>query len=89
MAIRCAELGLPAAIGVGEIIYEKIENVKQENHDKLIADLRDRTGLDINRVQIGRIDFLRDTVKVVIFYHEEDPSTSFNDETTFVSNKNE
>jgi hypothetical protein len=71
------------------ITYEKIENVKPENHDKLIADLRDRTGLDINRVQIGRIDFLRDTVKVVIFYHEEDPSISFNDESTYVSNKNE
>ena len=28
MAIRCAELGLPAAIGVGEIIFQKIENAK-------------------------------------------------------------
>jgi len=71
------------------ITYEKIENVKPENHDKLIADLRERTGLDINRVQIGRIDFLRDTVKIIIFYHEEDPSNSFNDESTYVSNKNE
>ena len=71
------------------IIYEKIENVKPENHDALILDLRERTGLDINRVQIGRIDFLRDTVKIIIFYYEEDPSNSFNDESTFVSNKNE
>ena len=71
------------------IIYEKIENVKPEKHDALILDLRERTGLDINRVQIGRIDFLRDTVKIIIFYYEEDPSNSFNDESTFVSNKNE
>ena len=71
------------------IIYEKIENVKPENHDALILDLRERTGLDINRVQFGRIDFLRDTVKIIIFYYEEDPSNSFNDESTFVSNKNE
>tara|TARA_B100000809_G_scaffold84190_1_gene82578 strand:+ start:16234 stop:16911 length:678 start_codon:yes stop_codon:yes gene_type:complete len=70
------------------IIYEKIENVKPENHEALIADLRDRTGLEINRVQIGRIDFLRDTVKVVIYYHESDPTNSHN-ETTFVSNRNE
>jgi hypothetical protein len=69
------------------ITYEKIENVKPENHDKLIADLRERTGLDINRIQIGRIDFLRDTVKVVIFYHEDDPSNSLNE--TYVSNSNE
>jgi len=71
------------------ITYEKIENVKPKNHEALIADLRDRTGLDINKVQIGRIDFLRDTVKIIIFYYEEDPSNSFNDESTFVSNKNE
>jgi len=71
------------------ITYEKIENVKPENHDALIADLKERTGLDINRVQIGRIDFLRDTAKIIIFYYEEDPSNSFNDESTFVSNKNE
>ena len=29
MAIRCAELGLPAAIGIGEIIYEKIDDAKK------------------------------------------------------------
>lgn len=71
------------------ITYEKIENVKPENHDILIADLKERTGLDINRVQIGRIDFLRDTAKIIIFYYEEDPSNSFNEASTFVSNKNE
>jgi hypothetical protein len=74
---------------IKSITYEKIENVKPENHEALIADLRDRTGLDINRVQIGRIDFLRDTVKLIIFYYEEDPSNSFNEASTFVSNKNE
>jgi phosphoenolpyruvate-protein kinase (PTS system EI component) len=29
MAIRCAELGLPAAIGVGEIIFQKIDNARK------------------------------------------------------------
>jgi len=71
------------------ITYEKIENVKPENHEALITDLKERTGLDINRIQIGKIDFLRDTVKIIIFYHEDDPSKSYNEETTFVSNQNE
>ena len=71
------------------ILYEKIENVKPENHEALIADLKERTGLDINRVQIGKIDFLKDTVKIIIFYFEEDPTHSFNDDSTYVSNKNE
>jgi len=29
MAIRCAELGLPAAIGCGEILYEKLLKTKK------------------------------------------------------------
>jgi len=71
-----------------DVLYEKIENVKPENHDILINDLKDRTGLDIHRVQIGKIDFLRDTVRIMVYYHEADPSKSLN-ESTYVSNKNE
>ncbi len=71
------------------INYEKIENVKPENYEALVTDLKERTGLNIHRVQIGRIDFLRDTVKVIIYYYEENPSLSHNDSGTFVSNKNE
>ena len=28
MAIRCAEFGIPAAIGVGDLIYQKLEHNK-------------------------------------------------------------
>jgi hypothetical protein len=52
------------------VVYEKIENIRPENHDKLIADLRERTGLNIHRVEIGRIDFMRDVARVRIFYFE-------------------
>ncbi len=54
------------------IIYEKIENIKPENYDNLIDDLQKRTGLVINRVEIGRIDFLRDIARVRIYYFEDD-----------------
>ena len=33
MSIRCFELEIPAAIGVGDIIYEKIKNSKRINLD--------------------------------------------------------
>lgn len=52
------------------VIYEKIENIRPENYDKLIADLKDRTGLDVHRVEIGRIDFMRDIVRIKIYYFE-------------------
>lgn len=51
-----------------DIIYENIENIKPENYEKLKRDLEERTGLAINKVTIGDVDFLKDTAKVTIFY---------------------
>ena len=54
------------------IIYEKIELIKPERREELIEDLKERTGIDIIRVEIRRIDFLRDVANVRIFYYEDD-----------------
>jgi putative effector of murein hydrolase LrgA (UPF0299 family) len=50
------------------IVYEKIENIKPEMHDVLVQDLEERTGLTITEVEIGKIDFLRDTTSITIKY---------------------
>jgi hypothetical protein len=50
------------------ITYEKIELIRPANRQRLIDDLRERTGLSVSRVEVGRIDFLRDTAEIVIFY---------------------
>ncbi len=54
------------------ITYEKIELIVPEKRKELIADLVNRTGLDINRVEIRRIDFLNDTAQIRIFYFENE-----------------
>lgn len=53
------------------IIYENIENIKPKNYDLLKNDLEKRTGLKINNITIGKIDFLRDIANVTIFYFKE------------------
>jgi len=50
------------------IIYEKIENIKPENYHLLKADLENRTGLKITRIEVGKIDFLRDTAQIKIHF---------------------
>jgi putative effector of murein hydrolase LrgA (UPF0299 family) len=50
------------------IVYEKIENIKPEMHDVLVQDLEERTGLTITEVEIGKIDFLKDTTSITIKY---------------------
>lgn len=53
-----------------EVIYEKIDNIKPENHTRLKADLVSRTGLDIVSFEITRVDFLRDVARIRIFYRD-------------------
>ena len=56
------------------ITYEKIELIVPEKRAELISDLKLRTGLDINRVEIRRIDFLSDTAQIRIFFFENENS---------------
>lgn len=51
------------------IQYENIEMIKPENYDALMEDLKKRTGLNIHKISIGKVDFLRDTVIIRIYYY--------------------
>jgi hypothetical protein len=53
------------------IVYEKIELIKPENKQELIKDLKERTGLPIHEVKVEKIDFLRDTAAVTIYYNRD------------------
>ena len=48
--------------------YDRIELVKPERRKELIADLEDRLGLKIVKVEVGAIDFLRDMAMLRIYY---------------------
>ena len=53
------------------IIYEKIELIKPENKQELIKDLKERTGLPIHEVKVDKIDFLKDTAAITIYYNRD------------------
>ncbi|MCE5348225.1 MAG: DUF4956 domain-containing protein [Bacteroidales bacterium] len=58
------------------IIYEKINLIKPEKREELLNDLRDRTGISgITRVEIGKIDFLKDICYLTIYYYVMAPET--------------
>ncbi|MFZ3070304.1 MAG: DUF4956 domain-containing protein [Anaerolineaceae bacterium] len=52
------------------ITYEKIELIQPARRGELIADLEARTGMQIKRVNIGKIDFLRDTAELQVYFTE-------------------
>ncbi|MFM7662937.1 MAG: DUF4956 domain-containing protein [Bacteroidota bacterium] len=58
------------------INYDRVDLIKAENHEALKQDLEERTGLVINRFEIGKIDFLNDTCLIRIYYYAEDQDFS-------------
>jgi hypothetical protein len=52
-----------------KLIYEKIENIHSSNEDILMADLIKRTGINIKRIEIKKIDFLKDIAEIVLYFN--------------------
>jgi hypothetical protein len=55
-----------------QLIYERIDLIKPANRDALFEDLHQRLGVKVSRVEIGRIDLLRDTALLRVFYYEDE-----------------
>lgn len=56
--------------------YERIDLIVPDKYEEMKADLEKRTGLTLNRFEIGKIDFLSDTAQVRIFYFSDDQQLS-------------
>lgn len=53
------------------IKYDRIELITPEHRQELLADLTQRTGLNILKVEIGDLDFLKDMAIIRISYEPE------------------
>lgn len=60
------------------LIYEKIDNIHLKKDDVLLADLKARTGINIKRFEIEKIDFLRDVADIVLYYNVNEHHESLN-----------
>ena len=52
-----------------DIVYERIDLIKPEVREQMLADIKSRTGLPVHRVEIIKIDFLRDIARLRAFYY--------------------
>lgn len=55
--------------GSVKLIYEKIENIHEKNKEILLADLKERTGIEITRYEIRKIDFLKDVANITLYFN--------------------
>ena len=62
-----------------EIIYDRVDLLGAEKQNELLEDLKKRTGLPVHRIEILKIDFLKDIVRMNVFYNaakNESPSAA-------------
>jgi len=53
------------------VVYEKIELIQPSRQAEMIADLEARTGRKVERVEVGKIDFLKDTADLRVYFAKE------------------
>lgn len=58
-------------IACKHVIYDRVDNLKPESRHELIQDLQKRLGLKILSVEVGAIDYLKDSAMLKIYYESE------------------
>ncbi|MCD6018164.1 MAG: hypothetical protein K0S53_1285 [Bacteroidetes bacterium] len=56
---------------VKTILYENIELIKAGKDEELLADLKYRTGFNVHRYSVHKIDFLKDAAQIKIYYYNK------------------
>ena len=58
--------------GCKYVRYDNIELICPDRYDELVADLSERLGVEIDRVEVGAVDFLKDMTMLRVFYRDSD-----------------
>ena len=61
-------------VNVKLVKYDKINLITPDKYDEMMADLKARTGLNIQKFEVGYIDFLKDIALVKVYYKTADKS---------------
>ena len=70
------------------VCYERIELIRPERRGELIADLEQRLGHKVNRVEVGNVDFLRDVAFLKVYYTPAKGEHPTSDDTMKINEKN-
>ncbi len=52
------------------VLYDRVKLITPDKRDELIADLQQRLGVEITKVKVGSVDYMRDTAVLRVFYKE-------------------
>jgi hypothetical protein len=52
------------------ILYDNIDLIKQNNLSLLKEDIQKRTGIQVSRLSLGKIDLTKNQVQIKVYYFE-------------------
>mgnify|MGYP000154938122 CR=1 FL=1 len=52
------------------IIYDSLDFINQSQQSELMEDLKSKTGIEIHRISVDNIDYLKDSCTITIYYYE-------------------
>ena len=58
------------------IQYDRIELIKPSERESLIADLESRLGFKVDKVEVGHVDFLKDSAILKVYYDPDELTSS-------------
>ncbi|MBR3519179.1 MAG: DUF4956 domain-containing protein [Paludibacteraceae bacterium] len=64
------------------IKYEKINLITPDKYDEMVADIKQRTGLNVTKCEVGYIDFLKDTALIKVYYESNSQEINTVDQIT-------
>ena len=70
------------------VCYERIKLIRPEHRGELIADLEQRLGHKVNRVEVGNVDFLRDVAFLKVYYTPAKGEIAMTEPTLKINEKN-
>lgn len=50
------------------ILYDRLDNIKPDQYEQLLEEVKERTGLNILNIEVGAINYLNDTVMLKVYY---------------------
>lgn len=70
------------------VCYERIELIRPDRRKELIADLEQRLGHKVSRVDVGNVDFLRDVAFLKVYYTPAKGEVTMTEPTLKINEKN-
>ena len=70
------------------VCYERIELIRPERRQELVADLESRLGIRVEGVEVGNVDFLRDVAFLKVKYTPAEGESGVSDATLKLNEKN-